>query len=116
MDRVNVDSPNEVEKTEVIYGNKPVTDFNESNTNTMNNDMDQQQFNAYDPAVVERKRKIKTDVFTLITSGVINGIPIAIDVLKHRKDVVPHKVEKRDLVRFGVSMIMPTIQVVDTVV
>lgn len=116
MDRVNVDSPNAAEEVEVIYGNKPVTDFNESGTNTMNTDIDQQQFEAYDPAAVERKRKIKSDVFSLIASGVINGIPIAIDALKHRKDVVPHKVEKRDLVKFGVSMIMPAVQVIDTVV
>ena len=63
----------------------------------------------------ERKQKIKSDTFSLAASAIINLLPMVIDTVKHRKDPTPYKQNKSDIVRFGISMILPTIQFVDTV-
>lgn len=71
--------------------------------------------NDVDLNKAERKRKIKTDVISLVATGVINGIPIVIDAIKNRKNNVPYKVDKRDAIKLGMSMILPTIKAVDTI-
>lgn len=68
-----------------------------------------------DTTQIERKRKIKSDIFTVAAAAVINASPIVIESIKHRKDSVPYKQTKSDIVRFGMSLIMPTIQLLDTV-
>lgn len=114
MDRVNIDN-GMVEDAEVVYSDQPRMDFVENNSVNNNDQINEsdQQF-EYDPEKEQRKRKIKSDVFSLIASGVINGAPIVIDAIKHRKDIVPYKTNTKDLVKFGVSMVLPAIQAVDT--
>ena len=60
------------------------------------------------------KRKVRSDTYTAISSIGINVFPVVIDMLKHRKDEVPYKIPKSDLVRIGVSAVVPTIQLADT--
>jgi hypothetical protein len=64
---------------------------------------------------LERKRKIKSDILTVLASAAINLTPIIIDNIKHRKDPVPYRQNKPDVLRFGISMVVPTLQLVDTV-
>ena len=63
----------------------------------------------------EKKHKIKSDVFSLIASAAINALPMVLETVKHRKDPVPYKCKKSDVFRFGTSLILPSIQVLDTV-
>lgn len=60
-----------------------------------------------------RHRK-KSDLTTaLITTG-INALPIVTDVFKHRKDPTPYRVNKNDLLCFGLASALPVFQAVDT--
>ena len=63
----------------------------------------------------EKKHKIKSDVFSLIASAAINALPMVLETVKHRKDPTPYKCKKSDVFRFGTSLILPSIQVLDTV-
>lgn len=72
--------------------------------------------NVEDPYVAERKRKIKSDVFTLLGTAIINAAPLLIDAIKHHKDPVPHKVDKGQVAKLGVSLVVPAIQAFDTIV
>lgn len=63
----------------------------------------------------EKKHKIKSDVFSLIASAAINALPMVLETVKHRKDPTPYKCKKSDVFRFGTSLILPSIQVIDTV-
>ncbi len=63
----------------------------------------------------EKKHKIKSDVFSLIASAAINALPMVLETIKHRKDPTPYKCKKSDVFRFGTSLILPSIQVLDTV-
>ena len=64
---------------------------------------------------IERKRKIKSDVLTTLSAAAINLTPIIIDNIKHRKDPVPYRQNKSDIIRFGLSMLIPSFQLFDTV-
>lgn len=77
----------------------------------------QQQAAAGDsPEVAARKRKVKSDILCVAATGLINAIPMISDGIKHKKDPTPHRVKKGDLIRFGASLILPTIQAVDTII
>ena len=96
------------------FANMPSPDFNDSDTSEYG---EEYSVNLEDEeAKLEKKRKIKSDLFTMIAAGVVNAIPIALDYFKHRKDPVPYKTNRRDLVKLGISMVLPTIQTIDTAV
>ena len=62
-----------------------------------------------------KKHRRKADLTTaLITTGV-NALPIISDIFKHRKDPTPYRVNKNDLVCFGIASALPIFQAVDTV-
>lgn len=110
--KTNID--NNVEEAEIVYSDSPRADFNSGNepAYTFEESTGVQNNNA---ELAIRKHKIKTDVVSTIVTGLLNAAPIVIDTFKHRNDPVPYKPQKSDFVRLGVSMIMPTVQLVDTV-
>ena len=61
------------------------------------------------PLDVERKKKIKSDIFTLLGSAIVNAVPIVVDAIKHRKDTVPYKVNKTQIARLGTSIAIPSL-------
>ena len=73
------------------------------NTKTIENTLD-----------VERKKKIKSDIFTLLGSAIVNAVPIVVDAIKHHKDPVPYKVNKSQIARLGTSIAIPALQAIDT--
>lgn len=75
----------------------------------------QTQQNVVDEEKLSRKRKIKTDVVSVLATGLINSIPLITDALKHKNDPVPHRADKKALTRLGISMILPTIKALDTI-
>ena len=104
--RTNIDSEEAQESEVKYYDSTP--DFN-TNDSVENDNV------VFDYDAAQRKKQIKSDIFTTIATGLINGAPMIIDALKHRKDATPYKIQKSELVKFGVSMVMPTLQLVDTV-
>lgn len=86
-------------------------------TATMYDDVDTEEFKIDEEAEKLRlkKQKTKSDVLSLIASAAINAAPMVFDAIKHRHDPTPHKQKKSDLVKFGISMILPSLQVIDTV-
>ena len=63
----------------------------------------------------ERRHKIKSDIFSLVSTAAINSIPLIIDSIKHRKDPTPYKCKKSDVFRLGASVILPAVQAFDTI-
>lgn len=61
------------------------------------------------------KRKKKADLTAAIITTGANAIPIIADVFKHRKDPTPYKVNKNDLICFGMASAIPVFQAVDTI-
>lgn len=68
-----------------------------------------------DDLAVLRKRKIKSDVGSLIATIGINALPIISKLVKHRNDEIPYRINSGDLVRLGTLSIVPAIQAIDTV-
>lgn len=109
--KTDIDNINANEEAEVrYYDSNP--DFNTEET-VQSNAAD--MYSPVDTSILERKRKVKTDVLSLIATGIINGAPILIDSLKHKKENLPYKTDSRSLIRFGVSMALPAIQAIDTI-
>ena len=92
-------------ESEITYSN----DFYESDEQVYGNP------NVGVEVDVLRKRKIKSDVGSVIATFGINALPIIIETIKHKKDPTPYRINKSDAVRLGVAMVMPTIQMLDTV-
>lgn len=92
-------------ETEITYSN----DFYENDDQVYGNP------NVESDVDVLRKRKIKSDVGSTIATFGINALPIIIDALKHRKDPTPYRINRSDAIRLGVAMVMPTVQMLDTV-
>lgn len=104
--KTNIDATSGIEP-EVSYYDS-TSDFNASNESYA-------AAPVIDPEKAEKKHRIKSDVFSLVATGVINGLPIVIDAIKNKKNNVPYKVDKQSAIKFGVSMILPTIKAVDTI-
>lgn len=72
-------------------------------------------FSPQDESEILRKRKIKSDVGSLIATIGINALPIITDAFRHRKDETPYRLNSTDVVRLGISALVPAIQALDTV-
>lgn len=65
-------------------------------------------------AILYARRK-KTDLISSVITVGANAIPILTDVYKHRKDPTPYRVDRNELICFGIASAIPIFQAVDTV-
>lgn len=60
-------------------------------------------------------RARKTNIWTFITTGVINSIPILTEVIRQKKNHAPVKVSSNSIVKLVSSLVVPSISVIDSV-
>jgi len=80
---------------------------NESSATTQNNGT------SFDPVVAARHRNIKCGLINTAISVGINAIPLVVDSVKNKKNGLPNKVNKSDVVRMAVSTLFPVLETVD---
>lgn len=66
-----------------------------------------------DPLVAEKRRKIKCGVINTVVSVGINSIPMVIQTVKNKRDGVPNKISKGDIIRTAVSAAFPILETID---
>lgn len=103
MEQINA-FENKGDSEEIKYG-----DFNAETNYT-----EQSAAETDDIASVLLKRKKKADLTSAIVTTSVNALPIVVDVIKHRKDPTPYRINKNDLVCFGIASALPIFQAVDT--
>lgn len=83
------------------------TDFAETTTTT------ESTTKTIDPIVAERHRNVKCGLINTAISVGINSIPIIIDSVKNKKQGIPNKINKTDIVRLAVTAAFPILETVD---
>lgn len=66
-----------------------------------------------DPVVQERHRQIKCGVINTLATVGINSIPIIVQTIKNKKEGIPNKINKFDVIRTAVSTAFPILETVD---
>lgn len=83
------------------------TDFAENVTQT------ESTAKVVDPIAAERHRNIKCGIINTVISAGINSIPIIIDTVKNKKQGIPNKINKYDVIRLAVTTAFPILETVD---
>lgn len=65
---------------------------------------------------IERKKLMKTNIYSFITTGIINTVPIIIDSIKQKKTTGVTKVSKNSIIKLVSSLVVPAISVIDSTV
>lgn len=68
---------------------------------------------VFSQEAVDRHRGIKCGIINTILSAGINSIPIIVSAVKNKKDGLPVKIEKGDIIRAAVSTAFPIIETID---
>lgn len=90
--------------------------FESNNYRTMNYEEPVQQASddsSGDNVIDMKKYKIKSDLFVLGGSLLVNSAPIIADIVAHKNDATPHKVDKGSVIRLGLSALTPVVKLVD---
>lgn len=85
------------------------TDFAETSTSSTS----ESTTKIIDPIVAERHRNIKCGLINTAISVGINSIPIIIDTVKNKKQGIPNKINRTDIVRLAVTAAFPILETVD---
>lgn len=96
----------EASENEAMYTNK-TSDFMESDNSSTESKV------TVDPTKEIRHRKIKCGIFNTLISAGINAIPIVTEMVKNKKNGIPNKINKIDVVKFVVSTAFPVLETVD---
>lgn len=96
----------EASENEAMYTNK-TPDFMENDNSST------ESKTTIDPTKEIRHRKIKCGIFNTLISAGINAIPIVTEMVKNKKNGVPNKINKIDVVKFAVSTAFPVLETVD---
>lgn len=67
-----------------------------------------------DPLIAAKKRNIKCGLINTAISVGLNSIPIIVNVVKNKKQGVPNKVNRVDIIRLAVSTAFPILETVDS--
>lgn len=92
---------------EASEAERPVSDFvtgEESNEGATR---------VIDPIAAERKRNIKCGIINTAISLGLNSIPIIVDTIKNKKNGIPNKINKVDVIRVAVTTAFPILETVD---
>lgn len=100
---INDETIEQVDDNEPVYGS---IDDDDSEYGT--------PFAPAEDETVVFKRKVRSDIYTVVSNIGINAFPILVDAFKHRHDETPYKIPTSDIIRVGVGAIVPTIQLADT--
>lgn len=65
---------------------------------------------------IERKKLMKTNIYSFITTGIINSVPIVIDSIKQKKTSGVTNVSKNSIIKLVSSLVIPAISVIDSTV
>lgn len=66
-----------------------------------------------DPIAAERKRSIKCGIINTAISLGLNSIPIVIDTIRNKKQGIPNKINKTDIIRMAVTTAFPVLETID---